>query len=124
MKNHIRVNGQLLQTNKSWGHLKQKQQEWIMRMAKQEYDRFVAERHKLPVHGSKQRLIERIYSIIEARGIWIPYGEVRRVLNAKIAHWNRVAPPIVKPDAEDTAREEQNTTMDERSDVSDESTEE
>ena len=66
VKNHVRVNGQLLQMNKRWGDLKLKQKEWIMRMAKYEYDRFVAERHKLPVHGSKQQLIEHIYSIIGA----------------------------------------------------------
>lgn len=42
-----------------------------------------------PVHGSKQQLIERIYEVIEAKGVWIPYGEVKRVLDARIAHWNR-----------------------------------
>ena len=74
MKNHMRINGQLLQTNKKWGHLKEKQKTWIMETARQEYDCFVR---------------ERIYEVIEARGIWIPYGEVKRVLDARIAHWNR-----------------------------------
>ena len=54
MKNHIRINGQLLQTNKKWNHLKAKQKAWIMETAKREYDHFVQERGKLPVHGSKQ----------------------------------------------------------------------
>lgn len=49
------------------------------------------ERGKLPVHGSKQQLIEHIYEAIEAKDIWIPYGEVKRVLDARIAHWNRRA---------------------------------
>ena len=53
MKNHIRINGQLLQTNKKWSHLKEKQKTWIMETARREYDRFVRERGKLPVHGSK-----------------------------------------------------------------------
>ena len=91
MKNHMRINGQLLQTNKKWSHLKEKQKNWIMETARQEYDRFVRERGKLPVHGSKQQLIERIYEVIEAKGVWIPYGEVKRVLDARIAHWNRKA---------------------------------
>ena len=60
-----------------------------MDTARQEYDCFVRERGKLPVHGSKQQLIERIYEVIEEKGIWIPYGEVKRVLDARIAHWNR-----------------------------------
>ena len=89
MKNHMRINGQLLQTNKKWSHLKEKQKAWIMETARQEYDCFVRERGKLPVHGSKQQLIERIYEAIEAKDIWIPYGEVKRVLDARIAHWNR-----------------------------------
>ena len=62
-----------------------------METARQEYDRFVRERGKLPVHGSKQQMIERIYEVIEAKDIWIPYGEVNRVLDAWIAHWNRWA---------------------------------
>ena len=88
MKNHMRINGQLLQTNKKWSHLKEKQKAWIMETARQEYDCFVRERGKLPVHGSKQQLIERIYEVIEAKGVWIPYGEVKRVLYARIAHRN------------------------------------
>ena len=91
MKNHMRINGQLLQTNKKWSHLKEKQKTWIMETAWQEYDRFARERGKLPVHGSKQQLIERIYEVIEEKGVWIPYGEVKRVLDARIAHWNRKA---------------------------------
>ena len=88
MKNHMRINGQLFQTNKKWSHLKEKQKTWIMETAWQEYDRFVRERGKLPVHGSKQQLIEHIYEAIEAKGVWIPYGEVKRVLYARIAHRN------------------------------------
>ena len=104
MKNHIRVNGQLLQTNKKWSHLKEKQKTWIMETAKREYERFVRERGKLPVHGSKQQLNERIYAQIEAKGIWIPYGEVKRVLDSRIAHWNRQTQRL-RDEAESGAKE-------------------
>ena len=89
MKNHVKVGGKLLQTNKTWSHLKQKQQEWILQTARKQYDRFLQERGKLPVEGSKKQLIEDIYAIIEERNIWIPYGEVYRVLCKHIARWNR-----------------------------------
>ena len=89
MKNHIRVNGKLLQTNKAWGDLKRKQQEWIYRIARERYEAFISNRGKLPVEGSKKQLIEEIYTIIQDRDIWIPYGEVYRVLSRRIAHWNR-----------------------------------
>ena len=98
MKNHMRINGQLLQMNKKWSHLKEKQKNWIMEIARQEYDCFVRERGKLPVHGSKQQMIERIYEVIEAKDIRIPYGEVNRVLDARIAHWNRQAGVAIVPD--------------------------
>ena len=89
MKNHIRVGGKLLQTNKTWVHLKRKQQEWIFRIARERYEAFIEKRGKLPVEGSKKQLIEEVYTIIQDREIWIPYGEVYRVLCRRIAHWNR-----------------------------------
>ena len=89
MKNHIRVDGKLLQTNKAWGDLKRKQQEWIYRIARDQYAAFIENRGKLPAEGSKKQLIEEIYAIIQDREIWIPYGEVYRVLSRRIAHWNR-----------------------------------
>ena len=89
MKNHERVNGCLLQTNKKWGALKQKQKEWITQVAREEYERFLVERHKLPVRGSKKQFIEKVYERIEEKEIWIPYGEVYMKLCALIARWNR-----------------------------------
>ena len=89
MKNHIRVDGQLLQTNKKWSYLKQKQKEWIILIARQEYDNFVREYSKLPVKGSKQQLIDQIYEIIKERGIWIPYIEIKNEFDKRIARWNR-----------------------------------
>ena len=71
--------------------MKEKQKNWIMETAKREYDHFVRKRGKLPVHGSKQQLIERIYAQVEAKCIRIPYGEVKRTLDNRIAHWNRQA---------------------------------
>lgn len=63
----MRINGQLLQTNKKWSHLKERQKIWIMETARHEYDCFVRECGRLPVHGSKQQLIEHIYEVIEAK---------------------------------------------------------
>lgn len=100
MKNHLKINGQLYQTNKKWSSLKEKQKTWIMETARKEYDRFVHERGKLPVHGSRQQLIELVYDRIRDKGIWIPYGEVKRVLDIRIAHWNRVNRPQEKGCAE------------------------
>lgn len=108
MKNHIRVDGQLLQTNKKWSHLKQKQKEWILQLARQEYDSFVRGRGRLPVKGSKQQLIEHIYEIIREKGIWIPYMEIKNELDKRIARWNRMAEQnAVEQEAEKVIEPEQ-----------------
>ena len=112
LKNHIRINGQLLQTNKKWSHLKARQKAWIMETVKCEYDHFVQERGKLPVHGSKQQLNERIYAQIEAKGIWVPYNEVKRILDIRIAHWNR---QIQKAEATSEAGESEQPPADQES---------
>lgn len=60
MKNHIKVNGTLLQTNKKWSHLKRSQVDWIRQQQKQVSS------------------VEELYSKIQERGIWIPFSEVKR----------------------------------------------
>lgn len=97
MKNHVKVGGKLLQTNKTWSHLKQKQKDWILQTARGHYDRFLRERGKLPVEGSKEQLIEEIYAVIKERDIWISYGEVYRVLCKHIARWNRQKGTSINP---------------------------
>jgi hypothetical protein len=81
------VDGQLLQTNKKWSHLKEKQKTWMLETAKKEYDRFVVMRGKQPVHGARKALIEHIYDEVAERGIWIPFTEFSRVVSRHIAHW-------------------------------------
>lgn len=88
VKNHFIADGKPLQANKSWGQLKRNQQEWILRIAHDQYDLFMEKHGKVPVEGKKQ-LIEEIYAIIQDREIWIPFGEVYRVLSTRIALWNR-----------------------------------
>lgn len=108
MKNHEWVDGRLLQTNKKWSHLKERQKTWIYETAKKEYGRFVAERGKQPVHGSKKALIERIYDQITERGIWIPFGEVSRVLSRRIAHWSRTSAVSSMPQEQRTVSAPEN----------------
>lgn len=91
MKNHIRVDGWLLQTNKKWSHLKQTQKEWVYLVCKQEYDRFEQETGKLTIMASREVLYDCIYAVIQEREIWIPLCEVKNALNKRITRWNRAA---------------------------------
>ena len=51
-KNHQMVNGKLLQTNKQWSALKEKQKEWITETARQAHSKAVQENGK-PVNKNR-----------------------------------------------------------------------
>jgi 8-oxo-dGTP diphosphatase len=70
MKNHEMVNGRLIQTNKRFSQLKQRQKlkihEWL-------YEAYVdVEFGKI----KKYDVVSAVYKKIEDAEIWIPYGEV------------------------------------------------
>ena len=70
MKNHEMVNGRLIQTNKRFSQLKQRQKlkihEWL-------YEAYVdVELRKI----KKYDVISVVHKKIEEAEIWIPYGEI------------------------------------------------
>ena len=80
MKNHIKVNGKLLQTNKTWSHLKNGQKEWISNQFSYLYHQKMIMRRtvgKLP-RAARDEVISDLYEKIKEREIWIPYGEVKK----------------------------------------------
>ena len=88
-KNHVRVNGTLLQTNKKWSHLKQKQRNWIYDLTKAEYDKFIKENNRLPMKTGKKMLISVIENKIDERGIWLPSYELENGIGKYIDRLNR-----------------------------------
>ena len=101
MKNHIRVDGKLLQTNKKWSHLKQSQKNWIYKVAQAEYDKYIAVKPVPPRIHKKDIIIDAVYAAIETKEIWIPYGEVKQALNKFIDKQNRKLFSQNKPDKPD-----------------------
>lgn len=93
MKNHIKVDGKLLQTNKKWSHLKAKQKEWIYSVAEKEYNTFVNEYNKIPLKRNKDIIFDKVYESIVEREIWIPYHEAKMHLNKFIDRMNRKNSP-------------------------------
>jgi hypothetical protein len=89
MKNHILVGGRLLQTNKKWTHLKQKQKEWIANLLKTEYINFVQESNRKPNKGERDAILNKVYSEIEGREIWIPYYEVKQFFVGRIYRFDK-----------------------------------
>lgn len=88
-KNHVKVNGTLLQTNKKWSHLKQKQRDWIYEITRIEYQKFVDENNRLPMKTGKKKLIAIIENKIDERGIWLPSYELESGIGKYIDKLNR-----------------------------------
>ncbi|MDR4987052.1 MULTISPECIES: transposase [Bacillus cereus group] len=89
MKNHIKVNGKILQTNKKWSHLKQKQKEHISNRLRREYTQFVKTHYRKPRKYEHDEILHEVMNQIQEREIWIPYGEVKRYYLSKIGKWFR-----------------------------------
>ncbi|KAA0560091.1 hypothetical protein ACQCWA_23635 [Rossellomorea aquimaris] len=85
MKNHIKVNGKLLQTNKRFSQLKNSQKDWIATELYKLYHEKMIERHttrKLPPNH-RDAIISSLYDQIQSRNIWIPYDEIRKYTFSK-----------------------------------------
>ena len=90
-KNHVRVNGTLLQTNKKWSQLKQKQRDWIYEISRSEHKRFLEENNRLPMKDGKKKLIDVIMAKVDERGIWLPSYELESGISKYIDRLNRKA---------------------------------
>ena len=76
MKKYLRVNGQLLQTNKKYSALKQKQKEQSNQWLRAETAAYYLLHQRYPVGRQSEDVVDNVYTLIERAGIWIPYGEV------------------------------------------------
>ena len=88
-KNHVKVNGTLLQSNKKWSHLKQKQRDWIYEITRTEHKKFIEENNRLPMKTGKKKLIAIIKTKIDERGIWLPSYELESGIGKYIERLNR-----------------------------------
>jgi 8-oxo-dGTP diphosphatase len=97
LKNHKIIGGRLLQTNKKWSALKERQRHWILELAAEEHAAYVSKTGKLPVKAHKAELLDRIYQRVCEREIWIPYGEFKMNVSKRLARLNRKSPLFVPP---------------------------
>ncbi|MCL2222408.1 MAG: hypothetical protein FWC20_09030 [Oscillospiraceae bacterium] len=88
-KNHVIVNGTLLQINKKWSHLKQKQRDWIYETTRSEHKKYVEEKNRLPMKAGKRKLIAAVEAKVDSRGIWLPFGELENGIGRYIDRLNR-----------------------------------
>lgn len=89
MKNHILVNGQLLQTNKKWSHLKERQKAWIAELLRNEYMNLAQELGRTLKKGEHEIVLNKVYEQIEKRKIWIPFSEVKKYFSSKVNRYRK-----------------------------------
>ena len=77
-KNHQKIDGRLLRTDKRMGHLKQKQIEKINAWLYEAYQRQYQTLNRPPDKRQNRAIVNAAYDKIEAADIWIPYGEVQK----------------------------------------------
>lgn len=83
MRKHKMVDGRLLQMNKSFGQLKQKQREKIAEWMYQAYKRQVKE------GLSEEAALKTVFDQIEEAKIWIPDYEIVNRYHAKKSHFRK-----------------------------------
>ena len=82
-KNHQIINGRLLQTDKPFSQLKQKQKEKINEWLYQEYRALYCQIGKVPDARHNDKILFAVQEKIEEAGIWIPFGEVQKYFFGK-----------------------------------------
>ncbi|WP_242310164.1 transposase [Bacillus cereus group sp. BfR-BA-01524] len=88
MKNHTKDSkGQLLQTNKKWSHLKQKQRETISNWLREAYIEKIKFHNRRLKPREHDDVLESVMSKIYDREIWIPDHEVEKYYKGKINKW-------------------------------------
>jgi dihydrofolate reductase len=91
MKNHIKVNGRLLQTNKKYSNLKNSQREFIAHELYAECKRYVIKKGLFPNNKHNYDIVDAVMEKIEERKIWIPEGEVyKHFISKKTKYRNRL----------------------------------
>ena len=75
-KNHKMVNGRLLQTDKKFSALREKQKIKIAEWIYEAYRKCYLESGKIPVKKNDSEVLSDVFVKIEEAQIWIPDGEI------------------------------------------------
>lgn len=78
---------QMINLNKNFRDLKEKQKTKIAEWLYIETYRFYKEHEHIPNHSERQDVLDTVYAMIEEAGIWIPYKEVERYYHSKISRY-------------------------------------
>lgn len=89
-KTHQNIDGRLLQMNKRFSNLKQKQQQSINDWLYEEYRRIYAKIGMPPDSSYNSNILLAVDSKIEQAGIWLPFDELEKhFISKKNSYKNR-----------------------------------
>ncbi len=75
---HDMIDGKLLQTNKKYSQLKQKQKDKIAVWMYEETRKYYERTGKYPIEHHDDEVVDAVYERITDADIWVPYGEVAK----------------------------------------------
>ena len=78
---------QMINLNKRFSDLKEKQKAKIAEWLYIETYRFYKGHDHMPYHSEKQAVLDTVYAMIEEAGIWIPYAEVEIYYRSKTSRY-------------------------------------
>lgn len=83
MKNHQMVDGRLLQTNKKFSALKERQKMRIAEWTYEAYKDCYVNSGKVPNKSKESVILNYVFNKIEEAGIWIPDGEIYKYYHSR-----------------------------------------
>ena len=86
MKNHKLINGQLLQMNKKFSHLKQAQKEKIAEWLYEAYRRYCVVNSRTPNKEGDAEIIRDVLQKLTEQSIWLPESEIWSYYQSKKNH--------------------------------------
>lgn len=89
MKNHVWSEGRLLQTNKRFSDLKERQKTWIYDVTREEHQRYIEGHGRVPMHHAKDDVIHAVQRRLDEREIWLPGNAARSTISKYIDRLNR-----------------------------------
>lgn len=67
-----------------------KQKDWIFQKFREGYMNFLNKNKRHPNKIECNEIVNNVYNLIEEKGIWIPYGEVRKAFNGKLNGYRKI----------------------------------
>ena len=88
---HIKLNGNVINLDKTWKHLSFKQKNWIISQFREEYMACLDYHGCHPGKDQYKIIVQNIYERIQERGIWLPYGELQKAFQAKLPKFRKIS---------------------------------